>query len=104
MPRPADPANAPAQARTQRWRSRNRERGRPEASAVDTAIAEAVAAAVSAAALDGTLDPAGILGMLVRDAVRTLVAVGYDREEARAKARQRLGRFGYHVPPVADDS
>ena len=102
MPWTADTGNETQRRRQARYRQRLAERSRPEASAVDVAVAEAVAAAVSAAAIDGSLDPRGTLARLVRDAVRRLVAAGYDRDEAKDKARRRLDRFGYYVPPVLD--
>jgi 2-keto-3-deoxy-L-rhamnonate aldolase RhmA len=99
MPRPADTENVQHQQRQRRYRERLAAAGKPEASAVDVAVAEAVAAAVSADALAGKLAPDGFLARLIRDAVRRLVAAGYDPNEARRKAKQRLGRFAYPVPP-----
>lgn len=93
MPRPADPMNAARQRRQREYRARLRTIGCPEASAIDIALAEAVARQVSRAAREGRLEPTGELGIVIRLALRRLVDLGYDPDQARRKTRQRLGRF-----------
>jgi len=96
-------ARSASALRTERWRANQRRIGRPEGSDVDDAVAAALAMYATAAATNADLEVETLKSVL-QGAVSILVNDrGCDRQHAKVKVRQRMGRFGYVIVPLDAD-
>lgn len=91
MPRYPDPGNSSHQQRQRQYRSRLAAKRAPEADRVDAALAAAAACYIDAVNDGFATTPAEpATALLMRAALRLLVADGYDRAETLTVMRRRL--------------
>lgn len=72
-----------------RYRERLRAERKPEVAQVDTAVAVGMSALVRRVAFESKASRS-VVSAVLRDAVRALIAMGYDPEAARTLLRRRL--------------